>query len=348
MTISDRPPRWRPARRDVLTLGVGAFVVASMPLAARRPSRLVRRSVPVMGTIAELAVVHPEPARAQAAIDAALDVLRKVERQMTRFDPGSDIGRANRLAAREPVPVGLVTAFVLEEARAWAEATEGDFDPCLGRAIALWDVGRRLVPPPAVAVKPLAGRRFHRALEVATWRGGPAVRFAEPDVAVDLGGIAKGYAVDRAVEALRAHGIEQALVSVGGDLYALGESERGEPWRIGIRSPGAADIAGGAAAGAPRVDGALAGEVQARDMAVATSGDYLQYFSHAGRRYHHLLDPRTGAPRLTTMRSLTVAAGTCLAADAAATALYGMEPGRAEHVLRERAPGARMVRVIHA
>lgn len=342
MSTTDRPPRWRPARRDVLTLGVGAFVVASIPLAARPPSRLVRRSVPVMGTVAEVAVIHAAPARAQAAIDAALEVLRQVERQMTRFEDGSDIGRANRLAAREPVPVGAATAFVLGEACAWAEAAGGEFDPCLGRATGLWDVGRRRVPPPAAEVDRFAGRRLHRALEVTAWRGTPAVRFHDADVAVDLGGIAKGYAVDRAVEALRARGIAQALVSAGGDLYALGESERGEPWRIGIRSPHAADPAAAEVAGGP-----LAGEVQVSDMAVATSGDYLQYFTHGNRRYHHLLDPRTGAPRLTTVRSLTVAASTCLAADAAATALYGMEAGRAERVLQERASGTRIERVIH-
>jgi thiamine biosynthesis lipoprotein len=153
-------------------------------------------------------------------------------------------------------------------------------------------------------------------------------------VEVDLGGIAKGYGVDRAADALRRHGIGQGIVNVGGDLYALGESERGEPWRIGIRSP--------------EDPGALAGELQIGDAAVATSGDNLQFFNHGGRRYHHLLDPATGAPRLTAVRSVTVTADTCLAADAAATAVFGLAAAGAEPLLRSRGSRVRIASVIAA
>jgi thiamine biosynthesis lipoprotein len=175
-------------------------------------------------------------------------------------------------------------------------------------------------------VQRLAGRRLYRALDLDRWRGQPVVRFADPDVALDLGGIAKGHGVDRAVEALRARGVGQAVVNVGGDLYALGAAATGAPWRVGIRSP--------------EDPSRLAGELEISDAAVATSGDYLQYFSHGGERYHHLLDPRTAAPRRTPVRSVTVVAGTCLAADAAATAAFGLEPDRAARLLRARGQGA--------
>ena len=330
-TVDPAPPRGV-SRRDVLTLGVGAFVVSTIPLAARRPAAVVRRTVPVMGTIAEFAVVHADPRTAHAAIDAGIEELRTTNRLMTRFSEVSDVGRANRVAAVRPAVVTAGTATVIREALAWAEASGGAFDPCLGRAIRLWDVAHRRTPPPPSAVARLAGRGLYRAVEVDTWKGLPAVRFTAADVEIDLGGIAKGYGVDRAVDALRRHGIRQAIVNVGGDLYALGESERGAPWRIGIRSP--AD------------QQQLAGELLLSDGAVATSGDYLQYFVYGGRRYHHLLDPETGAPRATPVHSLSVMAPTCLAADAAATAAYGMAPERAQRLLARRARGARIVSIL--
>ncbi len=302
-----------PSRRGLLALGVGAFVVAAVPFAVGGRRRLVRRRVPAMGTLAELAVVHEDERAAHAALDAALDELSAVEASMSRFLPESDVGRANRRAARAPVAVSRPTATVLETALFWAEATDGEFDPCLGRAVGLWDVKHRQAPPPARRVEALAGRRLYRALELDEWRGQPVVRFRDGDVALDLGGIAKGYGVDRAVAALRDRGVENGLVNVGGDLYALGVSEDGDPWRVGVRS-----------ADDPT---RLATTLTVTDMAVATSGDYEQFFSHAGERYHHLLDPATGAPRRTRARSLTVTAATCMTADAAATARFGSANG---------------------
>jgi len=332
MPTAEPVPSPRITRREALTLGVGAFVVASMPRAMSGRRALVRRTLPVMGTLADFALVHGDPRQAQAAIDAAAEELRRVERVMTRFSPTSEVGRANRYAAARPVAVSDATALVLREALGWAEASEGAFDPAVGRAVRLWDVSHRVEPPPDAAVRRFAGRGLYRALELDRWRGAPVVRFTDPDVEVDLGGIAKGFGVDRAVDALRRFGIGRAVVNVGGDLYALGSTGDGGAWRIGIRSPHD-----------PR---RLEGEVDVRDAAVATSGDYLQFFLHGGRRYHHLLDPATGAPRRTTIHSVTVTAGSCLAADAAATAVFGMAPERAARLLAARAPGAAVVSTI--
>jgi thiamine biosynthesis lipoprotein len=319
----------RMSRRQVLALGVGGFVVLGTGLATRARAQIVRRTVPVMGTIADLAVVHRDAAEAHATIDVAIAELTRVEALMSLFTDRSDVGRANARAAVEGVPVSAETVGVLREALAWAGTSDGAFDPALGRAIRVWDVGHRAKPPEERVVRRLAGRRLYRAVDVGHWRGAPAVRFTGPDVEIDLGGIAKGYAVDRAADALRARGIAQALVNVGGDLVAIGGAQDGEPWRIGIQSPWE--------------PGRLAGEATIRDAAIATSGDYLQFFMHRGERYHHLLDPATGAPRRTPVRSLTIMATTCMAADTAATTVYGMPRARAERILAARAPGARIV-----
>jgi len=329
--MTDHPPTTNrfPSRREVIGLGIGAFVVATVPFLKHRRQRLVRRTLPVMGTIAEIAVVHGDVRYAEGAIDAALDELRAVDRTMSRFSVESDIGRANRLAGNDGVTVSASTARVLTAALAWAEASDGAFDPCLGRTIELWDVDHRSAPPPTEAVHRLAGRSLYRALDLGVGGRGRQVRFTDPLVAIDLGGIAKGYGVDRAVATLREWGITRAIVNVGGDLYAMGRSDDGDPWRVGIRDPHHPD--------------GLMGRIEVTDAAVATSGDYLQYFDYHGHRYHHLLDPTTGAPRESTEHSITVLADQCMTADAAATAVFGMERTHADGLLRRYAPDARIV-----
>jgi FAD:protein FMN transferase len=325
----EREPR-HPSRRDFLALGVGAFVVAALPWASRGRSSPVRRSIPVMGTVAEIAVVHRDARHAQGAIEAALAELRLVEATMTRFRDDSEVGRANRHAAGAPVAVSAGTAAVLVEALRWAAASGGRFDPALGRATALWEVTQRVEPPAPGALRRYAGEQLYRQVEVEARRGVSTVAFHLPEVGLDLGGIAKGYAVDRAVEALRGWGIRHALVSAGGDLYALGRSPTDDPWQVGIRSPH--DPSG------------LAGTLALEDRAVATSGDYERFFEHGGRRYHHLLDPRTGAPRESAARSVSVAADSCMAADAGSTAVFGCEGAAAARIL---AAGGRGTEIVH-
>lgn len=318
-----------PNRRDFLALGVGALAVATLPRSLRRPERLVRRQIPVMGTVAEIAVRHPDEAWAQRAMDAAFAELRRVDVTMSRFRSDSEVGRLNAAAGRDAVAVCEDTAEVLAASLSWAAASGGRFDPCLGRVSQLWYPDSRTAPPSDAELQ-LVGRGGHyRELEVERTGSVPRAVVHGSDAAVDLGGIAKGYAVDLAGGALRDAGIFHALVNAGGDLVAMGVDGEGEPWRVGIRSPEHPDQ--------------VMDVLHVSDRAVATSGDYLRYFQYGGRRYHHLLDPASGEPRRTAMRSLTVEAATCMDADAAATALFGADKATAAHVLSQGAPGARIV-----
>ena len=331
MTVENRKQPL-PNRRDFISLGIGAFIVGTIPFAARGRRQLVRRTIPVMGTFGEVAIVHKDEKYAQGAIDAAFQELQRVESLLTRFHPTSEIGRANLAAYSSPQTVSVETAKVLESALHWANATEGAFDPCLGKAIALWDVGNRGQPPELSDVHRFARRGLFKALELGTSQGSDIVVFHEEDMGIDLGGIGKGYGVDRAVEALRSWGIHDGMVNVGGDLYALGVSEDGDPWNVGVRSPDDPD--------------ALIATLKMSDRAVATSGDYHQFFEYRGKRYHHLLDPTTGAPSEARVRSVTVAAESCIDADAGATTVFVASIEKAGSVLAETAPGSEVVHTV--
>ena len=158
------------------------------------------------------------------------------------------------------------------------------------------------------------------------------LRYHETDARLDLGSVAKGYGVDRAVMALRRHGIEKAVVVAGGDIYALGTAPDDEAWTIGIQSP--------------TDDDAIVGTLRLADRAVATSGTYRQFFRYRGRTYHPIMDPVTAQPRETTMRSLSIIADSVMQADAATTALFGMGEADIVGELARTLPGAHLARII--
>ena len=319
----------RPDRREFLTMGVGMFVALSLPVALRRHVTLVKRSVPLMGTIAEVQVAHRDERVAEDAIDAAIAELLWVERTMTRFRSDSDVGRANLGAGRDGVPVTPETAQVVAAALRAASASDGRFDPAVGAASELWDVLNRHEPPPETSVHRLAARGFWRKVDVEVSSSKPRVRFDDRDLHLDLGAIAKGYGIDRATGVLRRRGVRHAIVTVGGDLFALGNSPDGEPWTVGIRSPHDRD--------------ALASTLRVSDRAVATSGDYERFFRWRGMRFHHLIDPATAAPRLTPFHSATVLASRCIDADAASTSVFGLPRDAALRIARRLDDGAEVI-----
>jgi FAD:protein FMN transferase len=302
-------------RREFIAIGTGAFAVAALPIALRRHVAVANRTVPVMGTIAEITVVDKSDARAQEAVDAAIAELRWVDATMTRYRADSDVGRANAGASRDGVAVSAETVQVIETSLRWSAASDGRFDAGIGAASELWDVNNRHEPPPADAVQRLAGRSFWRHVDVGHRAGAGVVRYGERDLHLDLGGIGKGYSLDRAVRVLRERGIKHAIVNLGGDLYALGESPEGGAWRVGIKNPD--DLR------------KVARTLEVSDRAVATSGDYERFFRWRGTRYHHLIDPTTAAPRRTNIRSVTVLADRCIDAEPCAVSIFGLPQDRA-------------------
>ncbi len=254
-----------------------------------------------MDTVVEYTIVAPSGAAARRAMEAAHAEIERVERLLWEEDSLSQIYTFNH--AGGPVTLDPEAVRFLERARAYAQRSRGAFDITIKPVLDLYDFAAETpVPPSEEAIRerlPLVGTAridFSKAPVLDKPEG----------VAVAVGGVAKGYAVDRAVAVLKANGVRHALVNAGGDLYCLG-THLGKPWRVGIRDPDD--------------PGALVDVLYVSDLAVATSGDYQRYFVYEGRRYHHILHPGDGQPARSS-RSATVIAATTEEADALATALF--------------------------
>ena len=193
-------------------------------------------------------------------------------------------------------------AYLLELSKDIHRTSDGYFDPTMGSVTRLWGFWEGAVPPLADSIR--AGLE-HVGLK--RYFAGTGDRW----FIFDVGGIAKGFAVDRAAAKLRSLGFGSAIINAGGDLALLGKRPDGRPWRIAIRHP--------------RRNSGFLGYLDLEDVSVATSGDYEQYFIHEGRRYHHILDPATGMPGRRSNSVTVVARGSCLS-DALATGLFLMGP----------------------
>lgn len=242
----------------------------------------------------------PEPVR--AALQAAVD---EVDAQMSTWKPDSDLMRLNAapVGAWVAVPdrLGQVLRLGLEIGR----ASDGAFDIGMGDVVTAWGFGPLAATPDRIRTAMRTDRvPAHEALEINAGNG--LVRKTSP-VALDLNGIAKGYGVDRLAETLVAHGIDDALVGIDGEMRALGLRPDGQAWTIAVEAPDADRRA-------PHSILALQG------AAVATSGDYRHWVEVQGRRLSHTMDPNRGAPILASTASVTVVAKTCAEADAWATA----------------------------
>lgn len=289
--------------------------------ACREPGPVtVRNSRPVMGTLAEVTAVAADRATAQRAIEAAYDRLEDVNALMSDYRADSEIGRLNALPAGQSLVVAPETFFCLMRARDVARLSGGAFDATCRPLVQLWKQAgqeHRLPEPEALAAT--LARVGWQKLELD-----PATRAVTPTVdglQVDLGGIAKGYALDLAAEALRAAGAASGLVNVGGDVVALGSQPDGRPWRVGVKHP---------------FQPGLFCTLALVDRAVATSGLQQRFHEIGGRRYSHIIDPRTGRPA-EQAPSVTVIAPDGLTADAWATAFSVLRIEEARELLAQPA-----------
>jgi len=267
------------------------------------------REEAIMGTRIAVEVWHEDPAAAAAAIESVIAEMHRIDELMSHYKPESQLSKVNRDAAGAPVKVDPELAGLIARALEFSDMSGGAFDITYASVGYLYDYREHRHPTEA---------QIQAALPAVNWRhvvvdpGASIVRFLKPGVRIDLGGIAKGHAVDSGIAILKARGITNATVTAGGDSRILGD-RRDRPWIVGIRHPDDRDR--------------VIARIPLEDSAISTSGDYERFFDEDGVRYHHIIDPKTGkSPH--GVRSVTVIAPTSTLAEGLTKSVFILGPER--------------------
>jgi thiamine biosynthesis lipoprotein len=281
------------------------------PAGATRHLRAERR---LMGTAFQIRVVTADVARGCAAIDAAFDEVAREEALFSEYRPSSEISAINQAAGQSPVEVDPEVFTLLQRSRWASEVTHGAFDMTFASCGGLWSVRERRIPDDEAIAACLEFVGFGR---VRLDERQSSVLLPDAGMRIGLGGIAKGYGVDRAAGVLQEHGLANFVVDGGGDLRVEGSDIDG-PWAVNIAHP--------------RNPDRVFETIRLTHGAIVTSGDYIRFFERDGVRYHHILDPATGHPARRSV-AVTVIAPTATDADALATGLFVLGPERGLQLL---------------
>jgi len=295
--------------RSSLSIADRRAVSAARPVVGPGADRhWLSREEAIMGTAIRVELWSDEREAGEAAMQGVIDEMHRIDREMSPFRPDSALSRINREAAAMPVPISDEMLWLIARSIEFSELSGGAFDITYASVGCLYDYRQRIKPSAAA----IAGARAAVGYtNLILDRKARTVRFARDGVRIDLGGFAKGHAVDNAAVILRR--CRNAIVSAGGDSRVIGD-RRGRPWTIGIAHP--------------RRPGEVVAVLPLEDVAISTSGDYERYFEHDGVRCHHLIDPKTGTSPC-GVRSVTILAADGLTSEALSKSVFvmGVEKG---------------------
>ena len=298
----------------LVKLAIPALVCAAAILAGcgrdKEPA-VVKRQTAVMGTTLHMVLISDTMTESEleAIATSALEEVNRVEKLMSSWVKDSDVNRLNAAGGNNPVVVDLSTFEVVKMALRACEVTEGAFEITVSPLVDLWGFGAKSKEsfsiPSAEAIQEALTHVGHD--KVVLHPETTSISFTEDGVTIDLAGIAKGYGVDRAMKVLKDAKVRNALVEIGGEVSVVGRNAEGKAWSVGVRHPVNEEE--------------LIRTLELENEAVATSGDYENYFEVDGVRYSHIIDPRTGMPTTSRMTSVTIVSESCAWADALATGL---------------------------
>jgi thiamine biosynthesis lipoprotein len=301
-------------RRSRWWFGLTCWLLAGCQTPQPRPE-LLRRSEPLLGTFVTITVYGDNREWLSAAVSAAFEEFRRIDSLMSIHRADSELSQVNARGSVEPVVVSADLWRVIAKAQDIAEQTEGSFDMTIRPLSDLWGfIWKQYRLPTDEQLKAVLPRVNYRLVELDAEKR--TVHFLVAGVSLDLGGIAKGYAVDCAIEKLRSIGVTNAMVKAGGDLRVIGVPPGKTNWIVQLEDP---------AKEGRRI------KIPLRHAALSTSGNYENYFEIDGVPYSHILNPHTGRP-VQGIAACTVIAPTCMESDALATAcfVYGVEKSLAK------------------
>jgi FAD:protein FMN transferase len=282
--------------------------------AAPAHAEWMERTEAIMGTRVYVQLWADDPGAGDAAIEAVMAEMRRIDNLMSHYKPESQLSQINERANREPVQVDKELFDLIKLSTHYSQITQGAFDITYASVGYLYDYRSHIRPTEA---------QIKSALPAVNWRNmlldeaHHTVRFEHPGMRIDLGGIGKGYAVDRAVAILKARGIEHAVVTAGGDTRIIGD-HMGRAWMVAIRHPDD-----------PKK---VVTRIPLSNSAMSTSGDYERYFDENGVRYHHIIDPRTGHSA-SKVRSATIIAPTATQTDGMSKTAFVLGPEKALEII---------------
>ncbi len=319
--MKSKPERIRRKGPWLPVLALAAMGVGCTPPAPQRPAETTWSA---MGTFASVTVPAAETHRLADCAEATRGAFEEVEEAVSLFRPRSDLSRINASAGQAPLRIGPLTRDVLGISVRYARISGGAFDPTVAPLVLFWGFHGGRAPsslPTDEALREVRTKVGYRGLVLSN----DTARLAAEGMKLDLGGIAKGYGVDLAFGRLAARGATNLMVNLGGNLRCAGSPGTRPQWRIGVQNP----FVRGGQVGALALSGG---------MAAATSGNYEQFVTIAGKRFTHIIDPRTGMP-VAGMAGVTVVSPTAVEADALSTSLFvsGIEGAAA---ILAQTPGA--------
>ena len=277
------------------------------------PQEVVSFTGPTMGTRYNVSYITTRDEKQQKELQDLVDQrLEEINSQMSTYLTSSELSQFNLYQDTSWVPVSTELAQVVDFALDVARQTEGAFDPTVGPLVDCWGFGkvrRRPEPPEDSDIAQARARVGFQHLEARL--NPPALRKSIPELAVDLSAIAKGFAVDEVSSLLVTEGFRHSMVEIGGEIRTRGWKPQNEPWKIGIERP-------------ENADRSIQTILHLNNGALASSGDYRNFFMHDGKRYSHTIDPQTGRPVTHQLATVSVLAKSCMQADALATALLVM------------------------
>jgi len=260
-----------------------------------------------MYTIVSITISSDSEEKAEKAIEMAFNELDRLAKLLNFYSEDSEVSAINRNAGNRPVNVSQETLEIIDKALYVSENTEGGFDITVGPLVRLWDFQKKIIPDGATVKEKL---KLVGYKNIIIDKKASTVFLKTKGIQVDLGGIIKGYAADKAVGVLKQQGIRAGIVAVAGDIKTFGIRPDGGLWKVGIQNP------------RQQTDkDEIMATVGLSDTAISTSGDYQKFFIKDGRIYHHLLNPKTGYPD-NECRSVTIIAKDAAFADAFATGIF--------------------------
>ena len=295
--------------------GVLIFIICLMAMyntSINKKDEAVSKTEFFMGTVVTITIYDKDK---EYVLEEAFNMIKRVEEAISVNIENTEVNKLNNNAGKQEIKLSDISYEIIESALNYSRESNGQYDLTIGPLVELWSIGNEKAKVPTrdeiVKTKELVDYKKVRISEDTK-----SIFLEEENMKIDLGSIAKGYAADKVADIMRAEEVQRAIIDIGGNIYALGQKDEGERWTIGIQNPF-------------DTRGEVVGSIGINNQSVVTSGIYERFIEEDGKKYHHILNPKTGYPYENDIAGVTIIADKSIDADALSTIVFtkGIEKG---------------------